>query len=266
MDAFFLGDLRFSQGVTCAAQSVSQGRTKIIFALHLYLLVGVRIVFEAQTIAWQPTRSSCTPTWRPRRTRDHGTDHPHCMVNADRAQTSPTSTAARWRGAKRSGTNSQQGRLHYFLPLLRLAQRAAPSASACQLVRKSASQPAMEICRRTAVREILDNRQRRAAACQPSGPGSGLWVRCGRALPGQFGSRVVSRIVFASQTQTTPTRRYEGRNWSSSWREALSAMPPRAIGWPCIVPTAMSSGRTAVRMTRPEGVGSRYVCSSTPEV
>ena len=33
---FFLGDPRFSQGVTCAAQSVSQGRTKIIFALHLY--------------------------------------------------------------------------------------------------------------------------------------------------------------------------------------------------------------------------------------
>ena len=61
-------------------------------------------------------------------------------------------------------------------------------------------------------------------------------------------------------------RHYEGRNWFSSWREALSAMPPRAIGWPCIVPTAMSSGRTAVRMTRPEGVGSRYVCSSTPEV
>ena len=107
----------------------------------------------------------------------------------------------------RSGTNSQQGRLHYFLPLVQLAQRAAPSASACQLVRKSASQPAMEISRRTAVREILDNRQRRAAACQPSGPGSGLWVRCGRALPGQFGSRVVSRIVFASQTQTTRTRR-----------------------------------------------------------
>ena len=103
---------------------------------------------------------------------------------------------------------SQQRRLHYFLRLLRLAQRAAPSASACQLVRKSASQPAMEICRRTAVREILDSQQRRAAACQPSGPGSGLWVRCGRALPGQFGSRVVSRIVFASQTQTTPTRRY----------------------------------------------------------
>ena len=59
---------------------------------------------------------------------------------------------------------------------------------------------------------------------------------------------------------------YEGRNWSSSWREALSAMPPRAIGWPCIVPTAMPSGQTAVQVTRPEGVGSRYVCSSTPEV
>ena len=36
----------------------------------------------------------------------------------------------------RSGTNSQQGQLHYFLPLLRLAQRAAPSASACQLMRE----------------------------------------------------------------------------------------------------------------------------------
>ena len=28
------------------------------------------------------------------------------------------------------------GQLHYFLPLLRLAQRAAPSASACQLMRE----------------------------------------------------------------------------------------------------------------------------------
>ena len=87
-------------------------------------------------------------------------------------------------------------------------RRARALASSCG---KSASQPAMEICRRTAVREILDNRQRRAAACQPSGPGSGLWVRCGRALPGQFGSRVVSRIVFAPQTQTTPIRRYVRR-------------------------------------------------------
>ena len=74
--------------------------------LELYLLDGVRIVFAPQTIAWQPTRSSCTPTWRPRRTRDHGTDHPHCMVNADRAQTSPTSTAARWRGAKHIFTDT----------------------------------------------------------------------------------------------------------------------------------------------------------------
>jgi hypothetical protein len=71
-----------------------------------YLLVGVPIVFEAQTIAWRPTRGSCTPTWRPRRTRDHGTDHPHCMVNADRAQTSPTSTAARRRGAKHIFTDT----------------------------------------------------------------------------------------------------------------------------------------------------------------
>ena len=73
---------------------------------HRYLLVVVRIVFALQTIAWQPTRSSCTPTWRPRRTRDHGTDHPHCMVNADRARKSPTSTAARWRGAKHVFTDT----------------------------------------------------------------------------------------------------------------------------------------------------------------
>ena len=58
----------------------------------------------------------------------------------------------------------------------------------------------------------------------------------------------------------------KGRTGFRHMLKALPAMPPRAIGWPCIVPTAMSSGRTAVRMTRPEGVGSRYVCSSTPEV
>ena len=83
--------------------------------------------------------------------------------------------------------------------------------------------------------------------------------RFGRAHP-PFG------VSLVDSNFDSPLRCYEGRNWSSSWREALSAMPPRAIGWPCIVPTAMSSGRTAVRMTRPEGVGSRYVCSSTPEV
>ena len=94
---------------------------------------------------------------------------------------------------------------HYFLLLLRL-ERAAPSASACQLVRKAASQPAMEIHRCTAVREILPNRQRRAAACKSSGPECGLWMRCGRDSPGQIGTRVVSRIVFGAQTKTTRTR------------------------------------------------------------
>ena len=107
-----------------------------------YLLVGVRIVFEAQTIAWQPTRSSCTPTWRPRRTRDHGTDHPHCMVNADRAQTSPTSTAARWRGAKHIFTATRQTRLQEQLTFRKVCAGARISLTKFACFGQSRKSPA----------------------------------------------------------------------------------------------------------------------------
>jgi hypothetical protein len=37
-----VGDTRFSQGVTCAAQSVSQGRTKIIFVHSTCTIVAAQ--------------------------------------------------------------------------------------------------------------------------------------------------------------------------------------------------------------------------------